>query len=154
MRRTHFTILVITMLLLTGCPARQPAFSLIREASTSPAPSGVSVITLGEGSRSWDGAPYDAYPAGTPYWSILKITLAPNTRLAPHKHPMPNFAYIAEGGLTVIKSETGERKILHQGDVLPEMVNQTHYGETGDAGAVLIVFYAGAKGQKLSIPTH
>jgi len=46
--------------------------------------------------------------------------------------------------------ETGETRLLKQGDVLPEMVGEYHRGVTGDQGVVLIVFYAGSRGLPLS----
>ena len=35
-------------------------------------------------SSSWDGEPYQSYPSGQPELSVLKITLAPRTRLEWH----------------------------------------------------------------------
>ncbi len=63
---------------------------------------------------------------------------------------MPNVAYVISGELLVKKQEGGAQKRLLAGDVLPEVVNIKHRGISGEAGVVLIVFYAGSKGMKLS----
>ncbi len=111
---------------------------------------GVTVETLVKTSTSWDGTDYQHYPAGPPELTVLKITIAPNTALPWHTHPMPNAAYVESGELLVEKREGGATKRLVAGDVLPEMVQARHRGVTGSAGVVLIVFYAGTKGMPLS----
>lgn len=110
----------------------------------------VEVETLLRSGSSWDAVPYTAYPSGAPELSVLKITIPANTTLPWHTHPMPNAAYILSGELTVEKKETGAKKLLKPGQVLPEMVNEFHRGFTGDMPAVLIVFYAGSKDLPLS----
>jgi quercetin dioxygenase-like cupin family protein len=113
-------------------------------------PAQVKSETLLQSSSSWDGAPYQAYSAGAPELSVLKITIPPHSSLPWHTHPMPNAAYVLSGSLTVEKKETGQTKILTAGQVLPEMVGSLHRGVTGDEGVVLIVFYAGTKGMPLA----
>lgn len=108
--------------------------------------------TLLRSSASWDGLPYVAYPTGSPELTVLKISIPANTALPWHTHPMPNAAYVLSGELTVEKKDSGEKKTLGAGQVLPEMVGTLHRGLTGDLPAVLIVFYAGAKGMPLSQP--
>ncbi len=111
---------------------------------------GVTVETLMDTGESWDGTAYQAYPAGPPELTVLKISIAPNTALPWHTHPMPNAAYVMSGELLVEKQEGGATKRLVAGDVLPEMVHARHRGVTGASGVVLIVFYAGTKGMPLS----
>lgn len=110
----------------------------------------VKAETLLRSSSSWDGTPYASYPAGSPELTVLKITIPANTALPWHTHPMPNAAYILSGEIVLEKKETGEKKLLTQGQVLPEVVGQLHRGVTGNAPVVLIVFYAGTKGMPLS----
>lgn len=121
--------------------------SVVAVAADAPA---VKVETLLNASQSWDGTAYEMYPAGRPELTVLRLTIAPNTTLPWHTHPMPNAAYVVSGELLVEKQEGGAQKRLVAGDVLPEMVNTKHRGVSGDAGVVLIVFYAGTKGMKLS----
>lgn len=111
---------------------------------------GVQVEKLMESGASWDGRPYVAYPSGAPMLTVLRITIPAHSALPWHTHPIPNAAYVLSGELTVEKKETGETRLLRQGDVLPEMVGEYHRGVTGDQGVVLIVFYAGSRGLPLS----
>lgn len=97
---------------------------------------------------------YKEYPKGTPQLSVLKITIAPNTSLAWHEHPIPNAAYVLNGVLTVEKKATGEKRLLKAGEVLPEMVDSAHRGYTGKESVTLVVFYAGQKGVPLSKPAE
>ena len=128
------------------CAGGMLSLGLVR-AEEQPA---VKTETLLRSSSSWDGATYAPYPAGSPELTVLKITIPANTALPWHTHPMPNAAYILSGEIVVEKKETGEKKLLTQGQVLPEMVGQLHRGTTGNAPAVLIVFYAGTKGMPLA----
>lgn len=119
------------------------------EAQTGNA-AGITIEKLIETEKSWDGVVYQAYPKGTPQLTVLKITIAPNTRLAWHEHPIPNAAYVLSGVLTVEKKANGEMHTLKAGQVLAEMVDSAHRGFTGKEGATVIVFYAGQKGLPLS----
>ncbi|MEN8617843.1 cupin domain-containing protein [Shewanella baltica] len=111
---------------------------------------GINVEKLLETEQSWDGVVYKEYPKGTPQLSVLRITVAPNTSLAWHEHPIPNAAYVLSGILTVEKRSTGEKRVLTAGEVLPEMVGSAHRGYTGKEGVTLVVFYAGQKELPLS----
>ncbi|MGP0828109.1 MULTISPECIES: cupin domain-containing protein [unclassified Serratia (in: enterobacteria)] len=114
----------------------------------------INVEKLLETEKSWDGVHYKEYPKGTPQLSILRITVAPNTSLAWHEHPIPNAGYILKGSLTVEKKITGEKRFLKAGEVLAEMVDGVHRGYTGKEGVTLVVFYAGKKGIPLSTPAE
>ncbi len=126
------------------------ALLLLSPAAGAAESPGVAVETLMQTSQSWDGTPYGPYPAGPPELTVLRITIPPNTALPWHTHPMPNAAYVVSGELRVEKQDGGATKTLVAGDVLPEMVHSVHRGVTGEAGVVLIVFYAGTKGMKLA----
>lgn len=136
---------LLTRTLLAGMLLSVPP-TLARAADVS----GVVVEKLMQSGKSWDGAPYRRYPGGAPELTVLRITVPPHTALPWHTHPMPNAAYVVSGELLVEKQKGGASKRLVAGDVLPEMVGAVHRGVTGEAGAVLIVFYAGTKGMKLS----
>ena len=114
--------------------------------------SGVQKEVLLQSTTSWDGTAYGHYPDGQPEISVPKITIPAHTALQWHTHPMPNAGYVLSGELTVEKKETGEKRVLTAGQVLPEMVNSVHRGRAGDSPVVLIVFYAGVKGMPLSQP--
>ena len=111
---------------------------------------GIQIETILQSTTSWDGTTYPAYPTGQAELMVLKITIAPHTTLPWHTHPMPNAAYVQSGELTVEKADGGQTRKLVSGDVLPEMVNSSHRGYTGDQPVVLIDFYAGEKRMPLS----
>lgn len=119
-------------------------------AAAQQAPSSrVTVETLARTTSSWDGAPYERYPAGPPELSVLKISIPHHTALSWHTHPMPNAAYVLSGELIVEKRD-GPSKRFTAGQVVAEMVGSTHRGVTGSEPAVLIVFYSGTPGMPLS----
>jgi len=123
-----------------------PVFTLAQSGENT----GIKVEKLIQTEKSWDGVLYKEYPKGTPELSVLKITVAPNTKLAWHEHPIPNAAYVLDGVLTVEKKASGEKRLLKAGEVLSEMVDSAHRGYTGKEGVTLVVFYAGQKGIPLS----
>ncbi|MGL4604900.1 MAG: cupin domain-containing protein [Iodobacter sp.] len=111
---------------------------------------GIQAETLLKSSQSWDGEKYESYPAGAPELTVLKIRIPAHTTMAWHTHPMPNVAYVLAGTLTVEKRTGGQKQTIRAGQVLPEMVGQSHRGITGDEAVELIVSYAGTPGMLLS----
>ncbi len=128
------------------------ACALIASTTRAADASGVKVDVLMQSTTSWDSVPYPAYPTGQTELTVLRITIAPHTTLPWHTHPMPNAAYVLSGELTVEKADSGLKRQLVAGDVLPETVNSTHRGYTGEQPVVLLVFYAGAQRVPLSRP--
>lgn len=100
---------------------------------------------------SWNGNPYGAYPEGVAEPVVAKITIPAHKELAWHSHPMPSFAYVLSGEITV-EDDKGNKKHFTAGEVMPETVQMAHHGIVGDEPAVFIVFYAGTKGMPLSQP--
>jgi len=111
----------------------------------------VQAEVLAKSTKSWNGDLMPRFPDGQPEVSILKITIQPGVKLPMHKHPLINAGVLLQGELTVY---TKDGKILKMkaGDPIIEVVNKWHYGISGDKEpAVIIVFYAGTEGEKLSI---
>ncbi|WP_216843048.1 cupin domain-containing protein [Granulicella sp. S190] len=125
-------------------------FVLACFAHAQDSPSKIQIETVLQTTSSWDGTPYKAYPAGQPKLSVLKITIPPRTKMKWHEHPFPNAAYILSGDLTVEKRD-GTSKHFATGEAVAEMVDSAHRGVTGEAGVVLVVFYAGNSELPLSI---
>ena len=111
----------------------------------------VKVEVLAKSTKSWNGNVLPPYPSGQPQIMILKITIPPHYKLPMHEHPVINAGVMLSGELTVI---TQSGKVLHlkKGDSIIEVVDTWHYGinET-DKPAIIIVFYAGTKDQKITI---
>ncbi len=115
------------------------------------ASAGVKVTPLMKTSSSWDGKQI-VYPAGQGEVTGLIVEIAPGGETGWHEHPVPSFAYILDGELEVTRSD-GEVKLLKPGDTLAEVVNTLHNGRTLGAKPVkILVFYAGSKGGRLTIP--
>jgi quercetin dioxygenase-like cupin family protein len=113
-------------------------------------PPAVESTVLLKSTSSWDGTPYKTYPTGQPELTVLNIKIPANSALKWHQHSMPNAAYVVSGQLEV-QTKEGDKSIhLKAGDVLPEMVDTLHRGQTGDSPVELIVFYAGTPGTPLS----
>jgi quercetin dioxygenase-like cupin family protein len=100
--------------------------------------------------KSWDGKTLPAYPTEQPEVTILKVTVPPKSKLPWHKHLVINAGYMISGELTVV-SENGDSRKLKAGDTLVELVGTYHYGKNdGDTPAVIVVFYAGSKGETIT----
>jgi quercetin dioxygenase-like cupin family protein len=102
--------------------------------------------------QSWNGKPYTQYPKGRPELTMLKVTIAPHTKLPWHTHPMPNAGYVLSGTLTLHDRASGKTRVVHQGEAFAESVNDVHRGEAGDEPAVLLITYSGTPGVPTSIP--
>ncbi len=113
--------------------------------------SGIEVQELMRADASWNGVAYGAYPEGTAEPVVAKITIPAHKELTWHSHPMPSFAYVLSGEITV-EDKDGNKKRFTAGDVMPETVHTAHRGLVGDQPATFIVFYAGTKGMPLSQP--
>ncbi|PKM42907.1 MAG: cupin domain-containing protein [Gammaproteobacteria bacterium HGW-Gammaproteobacteria-1] len=110
----------------------------------------VTVGTLAQSTRSWNGTTLPAYPAAPPEISVLRIEVAPGAQLPLHRHPVINAGYMISGELTVI-TEQNETLHLKAGDAVVEVVNTWHQGRNeGREPAVIVVFYAGVVGVPLS----
>ena len=115
------------------------------------ADSGIEVQQLMRADASWNGAAYGAYPEGAAEPVVAKITIPAHKELTWHSHPMPSFAYVLSGEITV-EDKDGNKKHFTAGEVMPETVNHAHRGLVGDQPATFIVFYARTKGMPLSQP--
>ncbi|MDP2904182.1 MAG: cupin domain-containing protein, partial [Methylovulum sp.] len=108
------------------------------------------VIQLIKTTHSWDGKQI-VYPPGQPEITGLLIEIAPGKETGWHLHPLPSFAFILEGTLEVMLKD-GKIKRLQAGDPLVEVVNTPHNGRNvGTTPLKIMVFYAGAVGQKLTL---
>jgi quercetin dioxygenase-like cupin family protein len=110
----------------------------------------LKVTPLLKTTTSWDGKPI-VYPKGQSEVTTLIVEIAPEGETGWHEHPVPSFGYIMEGELE-LKLATGQVKILHSGDVLPESVGVLHNGRNiGEEPVKILVFYMGEVGSKLSV---
>jgi quercetin dioxygenase-like cupin family protein len=139
-RSSKLVELVILASVASGCTTAESAPQ-----------SSIRIETLVQSNSAWDATPYTRYPDGQPLMTVLRIVIAPHTKLEWHSHPMPNAAYVLSGELT-LEVRGGVRKHFVAGQAITETVNRIHRGFTGEAPTVLIVFYAGVPGLPLSQP--
>jgi quercetin dioxygenase-like cupin family protein len=110
----------------------------------------IKVTPLLKTTTSWDGKQI-IYPKGQGEVTALIVEIPPEGETGWHEHPVPSFGYIMEGELE-LRLATGEVKLLHAGDVLPESVGVLHNGRNiGEEPLKILVFYTGEVGAKLSI---
>jgi quercetin dioxygenase-like cupin family protein len=113
----------------------------------------VKVTPLIQSTQSWNGAPI-IYPAGQAQITGLMIEIAPGAVTGWHQHPAPSFGVVTQGTLEVTLKD-GKVKHLQAGDALIEVVDTDHIGRNvGDVPVKIIVFYAGAVGQVLTVKTN
>mgnify|MGYP001768257042 CR=1 FL=1 len=92
-----------------------------------------------------NGEPIDYLDADQPKVTVLRLDLPPGGQTGWHSHPMPVYAYILSGRLTVY-IEGGKKVEFKEGDALVEVVNVKHNGVNhGEVPVRLVVFYLGAK---------
>lgn len=112
--------------------------------------SAVKASTVLKAENSWDGKPI-VYPEGKPEVTGMVIEIAPGGETGWHSHPVSSFAVVLEGELEV-QLKNGRVKRIKSGEALAEVVNTLHNGRNlGSVPVKLVVFYAGAVGQKLSV---
>jgi quercetin dioxygenase-like cupin family protein len=110
----------------------------------------IKVTPLIQSAQSWNGTPI-AYPAGQAQITGITVEIAPGADTGWHQHPAPSFGVITQGILEVTLRD-GRIKRLQAGEALIEVVNTEHIGRNvGDVPVKLVVFYAGAVGQVLTV---
>lgn len=136
MKKRAFLILSAT--LLAGCASPKYADN-------------IQSVQLVESTVSWNGHPLPAYQTGTPEITILRITIPPHSTLPMHMHPVINAGVLLSGELTVV-TEKGDTLHMKPNDPIVEVVDTWHYGRNeGDVPAEIIVFYAGIKGEPITV---
>lgn len=83
------------------------------------------------------------FPTESPEATVVLVEVPPGTQTNWHKHPVPCFAYMLEGELT-LELENGETRVLKAGEAFAEVVNVLHNGvNRGKVPAKLVMFVAG-----------
>ncbi|HHE32340.1 MAG TPA: cupin domain-containing protein [Chlorobaculum parvum] len=104
------------------------------------------VETLEVTSTNYAGQPLSYPQLGTPEVTALVVHMPPGSSTGWHKHPVPVYAYMIEGELTV-RTENGVEKKFVKGEPIIEVLNLMHNGtNTGKETASLVVFYTGFEG--------
>ena len=118
--------------------------------SENPAPK-VESIELLRTSQSWNGDDLPDYPQGRPELVAVKYIIPPGQKLGWHHHVAMNHGVLVQGELTIVGLD-GKEGVIHEGDVVVEMVDAIHRGENrGTEPVVLYMFYLSQEGLPLSV---
>jgi quercetin dioxygenase-like cupin family protein len=92
-----------------------------------------------------NGQPIAYLKMDNPEVTVMTVELLPKAETGWHTHPVPVYAYVLSGSLTV-EVEGKKTSIFQAGDAIIEVVNTRHCGKnTGDVPVKLVVFYTGAE---------
>ena len=136
--RHHLALALPLLTLLAPSPGRaDEPYRAVQELLTT----GTTVV--GEPLR---------YPAGKAELKAQVISLRPGESTARHGHPVPLFAYLLEGELTVDYGSHGT-KVYRAGDALLEAMAVEHQGKNTGAGPVrILAVFLGVEGQGTTAP--
>ncbi len=88
-----------------------------------------------------------------PEITVMKVEIKPGSETGWHSHPVPLYAYVMEGNLTV-EVKGGKTYHFTAGDAIVEVVNIPHNGKNlGTMPVVLIAFYTGEIGKPNTVMT-
>ena len=142
---TKLAIIAIVLglaVLLIACNARK---------KRCPKAANAVSVELVRTSQSWNGVELPDYPQGRPEIVAVKYTIPPGQRLGWHHHVSMNHGVLMQGEMTIIGVD-GATHVLHEGDVVVEMVDSVHHGMcTGSKPAILYMFYLSQKDLPLSV---
>ena len=102
-------------------------------------------------SQSWDGVALPDYLTGKPELVAVKYVFPVGQKLGWHHHPVMNYGVLVQGELTII-GQDGQKKVVHEGEAVVEMVGTIHHGENnGTKPAILYMFYLSQEGKELAV---
>lgn len=92
------------------------------------------------------GDPIAYLKTDKPKITVMTVEIAPGSKTGWHSHPMPVYAYVISGQLSV-EIEGGKTAEFKEGDAIIEVVNTRHNGSNkGSVPVKLVVFYVGGEG--------
>ena len=107
--------------------------------------SGVQGKIILETEKMSNGEPIDYQDTDHPRVTVMTVNIAPGAKTGWHSHPMPVYAYVMSGRLTV-QIEGGKTTEFKKGEAIIEVVNLRHNGiNRGKIPVKLVVFYLGGK---------
>lgn len=125
------------------------AFAATASADEAGGTNGPTSVPLLEATTHGDGQPL-VYPAGKPLITARLTEIKPGVETNHHRHPIPLFAYILQGELT-LHDETGGVRKMKVGDAFMES-SAWHFGRNEGTETVrLLAVYIGEQGTPLSV---
>jgi quercetin dioxygenase-like cupin family protein len=108
---------------------------------------GVSATVLQKTSVTGNGEKITYLQTDRAEVTAMTVDLAPGAETGWHQHPVPVYAYVVAGNLTV-ELEDGKVLNFRAGEAIIEVVNTLHIGKNKGMEPVrLAVFYLGSEGQ-------
>lgn len=122
-------------------------FWLIPSAANADGYANVKVDKLLVSSTTYTGKPLAYNKSDSPEVTAIVVHIPPGGSTGWHKHPIPVYAYMLDGELTISMTD-GSSYLFRKGEVILEVLNTLHNGvNKGDKEATLMVFYSGTAGQ-------
>lgn len=119
---------------------------MVQPAIASDYSSGVASKVLSKTTVTGNGQKITYPPTDKAEVTAMTVDLAPGSETGWHTHPVPVYAYVVSGNLSV-ELEDGKLLSFAAGDAIIEVVNTMHNGRNSGAVPVkLAVFYLGAEG--------
>ena len=107
---------------------------------------GVKVTLIKKATTAANGQKLAYAASGNPEVTAALVEIPPGGDTGWHSHPIPVYAYVLSGAITVAL-EGGEQYEFKEGEVILEVINTPHIGRTkGKTPVKLVVFYTGAEG--------
>ncbi len=150
MRKMKLWVLATTITVICGTMTIMMACNDANAQNENPATS-VQSTELIRTSQSWDGVELPNYLQGRPELVAVKYVFPAGQKLGWHHHPVMNYGILVQGELTII-GQDGKEKVVHEGEVVVEMVNTIHHGENrGTKPVILYMFYLSQKDLPLAV---
>jgi quercetin dioxygenase-like cupin family protein len=128
------------------------AIALLALSSVSSSPvradgyTNVKVDRILVSGSTYTGQPLSYNKSDNPEVTALVVHVPPGGSTGWHKHPVPVYAYMLDGELTINMKDKSSY-LFKKGEVILEVMNTLHNGiNKGDKEATLMVFYSGTAG--------
>jgi quercetin dioxygenase-like cupin family protein len=108
--------------------------------------SGIKTTLILKSTTTTGNYPLKYLNTQNPEITVMKVEIKPGSETGWHTHPVPLYAYVLQGDLTV-ELKGGQTYRFTAGDAIVEVLNIPHNGKNlGAVPVVLIAFYTGEKG--------
>ncbi len=107
---------------------------------------GVTATQIKKTTTASNGQKLQYLASEKPEVTVLIVEIPAGGETGWHLHPVPVYAYMLSGAITV-ETESGEKRDFREGEAIIEVMNTPHNGmNSGTVPAKLVVFYAGEQG--------
>ena len=138
MRRIHVAVFVSLLFLGIATGAKGDDYT------------GAKVTVIKKATTTAGGKKMEYLKTDHPEVTALLVEIPPGGETGWHLHPVPVYAYVLSGTITV-EMENGEKHDYEEGEAIFEAVNEAHNGKNlGEIPVKLIVFYTGEEGRPVT----